>query len=249
MKGNFYNKRPISHRGMYLNIDMRMHHSRKCHIHFRKHTYTHSIQLYLFTITPSRTHYHWKQYAKETACKGNRQPGASLDYNSHNINHTKHIWLIFLVKQVQDHSMYWDQYLSQSHAHRCAELYLTSDRDRLHFEAMPWKPMVYNTVMNANRTGHSPCRERYAEKLVMLTTAHTSQCELPYEKHKFFQTTQKTNESLCMLDLCGNGMHHPSRVVFSELFLSSTLRSKIGKPETKQQTFGNFNMKTKPQRN
>ena len=35
-----------------------------------------------------------------------------------------------------------------------------------------------------------------------------------------------------MLDLCG--MHHLSRVVFSELFLSSTLLSKIGKPETKQ---------------
>ena len=103
--------------------------------------------------------------------------------------------------------------------------------------------------MNANRTGHSPCRERYAEKLVMIKAARISQCELPYEKHKFFQTTQKTNERLCMLDLCGNGMHHPSRVVISELFLSSTLRSKIVKPETKQQIFGNFKMKMKPQRN
>ena len=50
-----------------------------------------------------------------------------------------------------------------------------------------------------------------------------------------------------MLDLYG--MHHLSRVVFSELFLSSTLLSKIGKPETKQQTFGKFNIKTKPHRN
>ena len=150
MKGNFYNKRPISHLGMFLNIDMRKHHSRKCHTHFRTHTYTHSIRLYWFTITPSRTHYHWKQYAKEPACKGNRQPGASLYYNSHNINHTKHIWLIFFVKQVQDHSMFWDQYLSQSHAHRCAELYLTSDRDRLHFDAIPRKPIVLFTIQHSD---------------------------------------------------------------------------------------------------
>ena len=49
-----------------------------------------------------------------------------------------HIWFIFAVKQVQDHSMFWDQYLSQSHARRCAELCLGSDGDRLHFEGMPW---------------------------------------------------------------------------------------------------------------
>jgi len=115
---------------MYLNIDMRKHHSRECHTHSRMHTYTHSIQLCFFAITPSRTHYHWKQYAKEAACKGNRQPGALLYYNSHNIHYIIHIWLIFLVKHVQDYSMFWDQYLSQSHAHQCAELYLSSQRRR-----------------------------------------------------------------------------------------------------------------------
>jgi len=122
----------------YLNIEMRKHHSRKCHTHSRTRTYIHSIQLYFFAIIPSRTHNHWKQYVNESACKGNRQPGALLHYNSHNINHIKHVWLIFLVKHVQDYSMFWYQYLWQSHAHRCAELYLTKDGDRLHFEAMPW---------------------------------------------------------------------------------------------------------------
>jgi len=57
--------------------------------------------------------------------------------------------------------------------------------------------VVYDTVMNANRTGHSPCHERNVEKLVMLKATHTSQCELPYEKQKLFQTTKKTNESVC----------------------------------------------------
>jgi len=42
-----------------------------------------------------------------------------------------------------------------------------------------------------------------------------------------------------MLDLCV--MYHSSRVVFRVLFLSSTLRSKIEKPETKQHTFGKQN--------
>ena len=78
MKGNFYNKRPISHRGMYLNMDTRKHHSRECLTYSRTHAYTHSIQLCFFVITPSRTHNHWRQYGKEPACKGNRQPGALL---------------------------------------------------------------------------------------------------------------------------------------------------------------------------
>ena len=39
-------KRPRSHRGKYLNIDMYKHHWRgACHTHSRMHTYTHSIQL------------------------------------------------------------------------------------------------------------------------------------------------------------------------------------------------------------
>ena len=40
------------------------------------------------------------------------------------------------------------------------------------------EPHVYDTVMNANRTGHLPCHERYAERRIMLKAAHTNQCEL-----------------------------------------------------------------------
>ena len=55
------------------------------------------------------------------------------------------------------------------------------------------EPIVYDAVMNANRTGHWPCHERYAEKRVILKAAQTNNdCELPQEK-KFFQTTQKSN--------------------------------------------------------
>ena len=42
------------------------------------------------------------------------------------------------------------------------------------------EPIVYDTVMNANRTCHWPCHERYAEKWVMLKAAHTNKyCDLP----------------------------------------------------------------------
>ena len=43
------------------------------------------------------------------------------------------------------------------------------------------EPIVYDTVMNANRTGDLPCHERYAEKRVMLKPARSNQCELSYE--------------------------------------------------------------------
>ena len=60
------------------------------------------------------------------------------------------------------------------------------------------KPLVYDTVMNANRTGHLPCHELYAERRIMLKAAHTNPCELPYYvKQTFLQTTQGTNESVC----------------------------------------------------
>ena len=42
------------------------------------------------------------------------------------------------------------------------------------------EPLVYDTVINANSTGHLPCHERYAERRIMLNAAHTNQCELPY---------------------------------------------------------------------
>ena len=57
------------------------------------------------------------------------------------------------------------------------------------------EPRAYDKVMDANRTGHLPCHERYAEMRIMLKVAHTNQCEQPYyEKQTFFQTTQDTNE-------------------------------------------------------
>ena len=58
--------------------------------------------------------------------------------------------------------------------------------------------IVYDTMMNANRTGHRPCHERYTEKRITLKAAHTNNyCELPYEKEKLFQSTQKANEIVC----------------------------------------------------
>ena len=59
------------------------------------------------------------------------------------------------------------------------------------------EPVVYDTVINANRTDHWPCHENSAQKRVTLKAAHTNHCELPYEKEKFFQTTQKSNGSVC----------------------------------------------------
>ena len=35
----------------------------------------------------------------------------------------------------------------------------------------------------------------------MFKAAHTNQCEQPYEKQRFFQTTQKTNESVVYVRL------------------------------------------------
>ena len=59
------------------------------------------------------------------------------------------------------------------------------------------EPIVYDTVMNPNRTSHSPCHEGYVEEKVMLKATHTTQCELPYEEQKLFPITKKSNESVC----------------------------------------------------
>ena len=40
------------------------------------------------------------------------------------------------------------------------------------------EPIVYDTVMNANRTSHWPCHERFAEKRVMLKAAHSNHSSL-----------------------------------------------------------------------
>ena len=55
-------------------------------------------------------------------------------------------------------------------------IYLRSDGDRPSFAL---EPMVYDTVINVNRTGHWSCHERSSEKRVMLKAAHTNHCELP----------------------------------------------------------------------
>ena len=49
-----------------------------------------------------------------------------------------------------------------------------------------------------NRRGHWPYHdhERYVEKVVTLKAAHTTHCELPYGKQKFFQTTHESNDSV-----------------------------------------------------
>ena len=59
------------------------------------------------------------------------------------------------------------------------------------------EPIVYDTVINANKTGHWSCHERSAQKRIRLKAAHINHCELPYQKENFFQTTQKTNDSVC----------------------------------------------------
>ena len=55
MKRNFYNKRSISRRGMYLDIDMRKHHSRECHTFW--HAHIHPLNTVIFLC------YHSKQNA------------------------------------------------------------------------------------------------------------------------------------------------------------------------------------------
>ena len=139
-KRNFYNKRLTLRRGMYLDIDMRKHHSRECHTHSRTHTYTHSIQLYFFAITLSRTHYHWKWYAKEPACKGNRQP-VTL-YKSH------HTHLIDFPRETSARSFdVLHQYLSKSYVHQCAELYLSSDGVGTNLKFKYWPNCYFHRPM------------------------------------------------------------------------------------------------------
>ena len=58
------------------------------------------------------------------------------------------------------------------------------------------EPHVYDTVLNANRTGHLPCHERYAERRIMLKAAHTNQCELPYYEQ---QTSFRLHRALTRL--------------------------------------------------
>ena len=103
-----------------------------------------------------------------------------------------------------------------------------------------------DTVITANRPGPWPYHERYADKQVTPKARHNSHDEAPYEKkQRFFQTTQATTRLYTRLAW---GAPLLSRRVL-RVFFSFTLRNQIRRPETKQQTFGNFSMKTKPQSN
>ena len=53
------------------------------------------------------------------------------------------------------------------------------------------EPLVYDTVMNANRTGHLPCHERYAERRIMLklhipisVNCHTTKSKRSFRLHR-----------------------------------------------------------------
>ena len=64
-------------------------------------------------------------------------------------------------------------------------------------------------------------------------------------KQKLFQTTHTTTKLYTRL---ARGAPLLSRRIL-RVAVSLTLRTQIGRPETKEQTFRKFNMKTKPQSN
>ena len=90
--------------------------------------------------------------------------------------------------------MFWGQYLLETHITRQADLYLGSDGDRLPFEALPIavQSIACETVITVNRSGPWPFQERHADKQVTPKARHNSHDEVPYEKKRFFQTTQAT---------------------------------------------------------
>ena len=101
--------------------------------------------------------------------------------------------------------------------------------------------LAYATVITANRPGLWPCHERYSEKQISPKTRHSSHGEVPYE-----QTIVVPNYPDDILACVGCTIF--SRRVLRGV-VSLTIRTHIGRPETKEQTFRKFNMKTKPQSN
>ena len=61
-------------------------------------------------------------------------------------------------------------------------MYLGNAGDRLYYEALP--SIAYATVINANRPGHWPCHERYANEEVTSKARCNSHGEVPYETTK-----------------------------------------------------------------
>ena len=136
----------------------------------------------------------------------------------------------------------------QTHITRQAHLYVGSDGDALPFEALPiaMQSIACNTVITANRPG-GPWRyhERYADKQVTPKARHNSHDKVPYEKKKVLKN-YPGNYTIIYYTCVGCTT---SLASCSESVLSFTLRNQIGIPETKQQTFGKFNMKMIPQSN
>ena len=73
MKRNLY-KRPILHRGVYLNIDIRKHHPRECNTHSRIPTHTTtqynyvSLPLHQAERTTTRNVMLWMQHTSYAYC-------------------------------------------------------------------------------------------------------------------------------------------------------------------------------------
>ena len=100
--------------------------------------------------------------------------------------------------------------------------------------------ITYATVINANRPGLWQCHECYADKQVTPKPRHCNHGEMPYEKrNSFFQTTQ-TLTIWYPRFACGAPIL--SRRVL-RCVVSLTIRTQIGRPETKEQIFRKFRMK------
>ena len=127
-------KRPGSHRGKYRNIDMHKHHWRgECHTHSRMYTYTHSIQLSRWFFDRHDTQ---QNAFISTGYSILRNQHAKATYTSaihcNSVTEGYAFGMCSFWGKCRDHSMFWDQYVLQSHISRHADLYLGSDGDRMH---------------------------------------------------------------------------------------------------------------------
>ena len=136
MKRNLY-KRPRTHRGKYLNIDMHKQHSRgECHTHIVACTHT-SIQYSrvddsLPVKTPNTTHSSRRLESAYLRISMQTQPTYKCLRLCNSVTHGYAFHLSSFWNKCWDHSMFSDQYLLQSPISQHADLYLGSDGDRLH---------------------------------------------------------------------------------------------------------------------
>ena len=93
-------KRPRSHRGKYLNIDMHKHHWRgECHTHSRMHTYTHSIQLSWWFFDRHDTTLSSRLETAYLGISMQSQP-TQVPHSLQKCNSRVRIWHVFLLRQV-----------------------------------------------------------------------------------------------------------------------------------------------------